>query len=99
LIGNNLEMKTILDLSRYEKIWDRVDAILGDPIYMNGALVGRGKKITTEQLEQLVLMAKEYVNPESNKGELRTVLVALKPYRNEPQVEQTWAELVTLHKS
>lgn len=44
-------------------------------------------------------MAKEYVNPESNKGELRTVLVALKPYRNEPQVEQTWAELVTLHKS
>jgi hypothetical protein len=65
---------------------------------MNGALVGRGKKITTEQLDQLVLMAKEYLTSDSNKGELRTLLIALKPYRNEPQLEKTWSELAELHK-
>lgn len=89
----------MLDLSRYEKIWDRSDAILSDPIYVHGALVGRTKKVTTEKLEQLVLMAREYLTPESNKGELRTLLVILKPYRKEPQVETTWNELVALHKS
>ena len=84
-------------LAIYEKVYNDTDKILGNPAYFDGVLVGRDKKISDEGLEELKVYAEQFLS-EENKGLLRTILIVLKPYRNNSIIKPIFDKLVTRHK-
>ena len=79
-------------LEKYEKVYEDTRKILGDPIYVVGALVGRTERTTDEKLKELNEYAKNFLE-EDNRGMLRTILIVLKPYKNHDIIKDTAAVL------
>jgi len=74
-------------MERFEKIYNDTDKILGNPIYALGGLAGRSKTISDEGLTKLKEYSEKFLNCE-DRGELRTILIVLKPYRNNEITKQ-----------
>lgn len=73
-------------VQRIEQIYTDIDKILGKPVYINGALVKRetdrrNDGVTDEKLERINRYLEDFLG-EENRGILRTILVCLKPYKN-----------------
>jgi len=77
-------------VQRIEKIYNDIDKILGAPVYINGLFVKRetdrrNNGVTDEKLEMVNKYLEDFLD-EENRGILRTILVCLKPYKNNPIV-------------
>lgn len=75
--------------TKYELIYDEVDKILGEPIFVLGKLIGYERNVTDESLEALNEYAKTFIRDDADKGELRTILINIKPHKNNPIVSET----------
>jgi len=75
-------------MESYEKIYKDTDEILGNPLYILGGLAGRDKKITYEGLNKLREYAEKFLGCK-NRGVLRTILIVLKPYKNNHIIKPT----------
>jgi hypothetical protein len=76
-------------LSPYEQIYADVEKIFESrPVYILGAYAGRTSPATDEKLAELAEYAKKF-DGEENNGKLRTILVILKPYKNNPIIKET----------
>jgi hypothetical protein len=77
------------ELNKYELIYQEVDKILGEPIYELGALIGYTRKITDDSLTALNEYAKTFIRDDADNGELRTILIILKPHKKNPILQET----------
>jgi len=79
-------------LEPYDKIYRDTDKILGSPLYILGGLAGRDKKISDEELNELKNYA-EGISGGVDKGVLKTILIVLKPYKNNDIIKSTFDKL------
>jgi hypothetical protein len=77
------------NLNEYEQIYADVEEIFeSKPVYVLGAYAGRTSPVADEKLTALAEYAKRF-DGEENSGKLRTILVILKPYKNNPIIKET----------
>lgn len=80
-------------LEPYEKIYRDTDKILGNPSYILGALAGRDKKLTFAGLNELKNYAEKFSEAGCNRGVLRTILIVLKPYKDNAVTKPIFTKL------
>jgi hypothetical protein len=79
-------------LEKYDKIYQETESIIGCPYYDMGAVVGRSKKVGDKELKELNEYSQQFLE-EENRGILRTILIILKPYRNNEIIQDTFTKL------
>ena len=75
-------------MESYAKMYEDTDKILGKPIIEFGLLIGRSIKPTDEVLSELNEYSKKFIN-ETDRGTIKTILIILKPYRENPILSGT----------
>lgn len=75
-----------------EKIYDDTEKILGKQVYVLGQLIGRTERGTDEKLKELDKYSQKFLE-EENRGKLRTILIILKPYKNNEIIKDTAEKL------
>ena len=93
-------------LAPYEKIYKDTDEILGKPFYHIGALIGRSKDPTTRiagriaetvNWQELIDYASQFLTNE-NAGIVHTMIIVLKPYRDQELIKDIFDKLVVWKK-
>lgn len=67
-------------MNKYKKIYDDFDEIMGNQEYFFGAPIK--KELSQETIQKMKEYVSQKFSQELDAGEMRTILVFLKPYKN-----------------
>jgi len=83
------------DINDYRRVYDDINEILGKPTIHMGRLIGREDKPTDNTLYTLNEYTKTFIRNNDDKNLLRTILIILKPYKDNPILKETRLNLLT----
>lgn len=80
-------------LRKYEIIYEDCYKILGSQKHLDVFGLSKSLEPSAEQMEEFKKYAERFLSDEVNNGELRTILVIGKPYRNHPVIKDLFKVL------
>lgn len=80
-------------LRKYEIIHEDCYKILGSQKHLDVFGLSKSQEPSVKQMEEFKKYAERFLNDKVNNGELRTILVIGKPYRNHPVIRDLFEVL------
>jgi hypothetical protein len=90
---NNLSFEANVKLKIHHEIYEDVKMILQDDYAINNIFGVKSKSVSDEQLEELKTYTEQYLNV-TTCGILRTVLINLKPFKENNIIKETYQKII-----
>ena len=81
-------------LRKYEIIHEDCYKILGSQKHLDVFGLSKSPEPSEEQMIEFKKYAERFLSEDTNNGELRTILIIGKPYRNHPVIKDLFGKLI-----